>query len=63
MPTSLDVRTTAWEVLCCLDIGFRHMMPPWLGTIVTWLLLGTASGEFVLFCFHRIDSFLTDLRF
>ena len=62
MPTSLDVRTTAWEVLCCLDIGFRHMMPPWLGTIVTWLLLGTASGEFVIL-FSSNDSLLTDLRF
>ena len=35
VPTSFGVRTTAWEGLCCLDIGFRHMIPPWLGAIVT----------------------------
>ena len=43
-----------WEGLCCVDIGFRHIIPPWLGAILTLLLLGTASGEFVLFCFHRM---------
>ena len=35
MPNSLDVRATAWEGLCCMDIGFRHMIPPWLCAIMT----------------------------
>ena len=62
MPNSLDVRTTAWEDLCCLDIGFRHMMPPWLGAIVTLFLLGTASGVCFVFFECLILNRLGDFK-
>ena len=29
------VRSIVWGGLCCLDIGFRHKVPPRLGTITT----------------------------
>ena len=53
---SLDVRTTAWGELCCLDIGFRHIVPPQLGTINN---INTVGYSCQVFSFQMIHSIRT----
>ena len=40
VPNSLHVLTAVWGGLCCLDIGFRHIVPPRPGTMINMVTAG-----------------------
>ena len=40
MLNSLNVLTAVWGGLCCLDIGFRHKVPPRPGTMINMVTAG-----------------------
>ena len=52
MPNSLHVLTAVWGGLCCLDIGFRHMVPPRPGTMINMVTAGYSCLVFSLQMSH-----------
>ena len=52
VPNSLHVLTSIWGGLCCLDIGFRHIVPPRPGTMINMVTAGYSCLVFSLQMSH-----------